>query len=150
MKTIFIHIGTPKTGTTAIQNFLNDNRTTLKKYGLIYPVFKVKYQRERSVRNGHWLINPEVSREKYDECMKHLIHVTNKFSRVVLTDEGFWNRGGAETDFWLNLRKVLEPRDIQLKVIVYLRRQDDYAYSYYAQRIKQQRRLSDRSKRCCG
>src|ERR1700690_4476721 len=35
--TCFLHIGTEKTGTTSIQNFLSKNRPRLKKQGIIYP-----------------------------------------------------------------------------------------------------------------
>ena len=34
---IYVHIGPPKTGTTAIQNFLHQNADLLRCYGLIYP-----------------------------------------------------------------------------------------------------------------
>lgn len=37
-KTIYLHIGMPKTGTTAIQTFLFENRKKLESYGLIYPM----------------------------------------------------------------------------------------------------------------
>src|SRR5438270_311818 len=33
----FLHIGTEKTGTTSIQNFLSKNRSHLKKQEIIYP-----------------------------------------------------------------------------------------------------------------
>jgi hypothetical protein len=36
-KTIYLHIGIPKTGTTAIQNFFFQKREDLKNYGLLYP-----------------------------------------------------------------------------------------------------------------
>lgn len=34
---VYVHIGYGKTGTTSIQCFLANNRSTLKKYGIIYP-----------------------------------------------------------------------------------------------------------------
>lgn len=39
MKTLYLHIGTPKTGTSAIQIFCKDNQETLKKQGYYYPIF---------------------------------------------------------------------------------------------------------------
>ena len=36
-KTIYLHIGGRKTGTTAIQLFLSSNRAQLKKKGYLYP-----------------------------------------------------------------------------------------------------------------
>src|SRR5438045_23824 len=38
MKTVcFLHIGTEKTGTTSIQNFLSKNRSRLEQQGILYP-----------------------------------------------------------------------------------------------------------------
>ncbi len=38
MKTLYFHIGTSKTGTTAIQSFCYKNRDILKNKGIIYPI----------------------------------------------------------------------------------------------------------------
>ena len=37
-----LHIGFSKTGTTAIQSFLSDNRKQLAKKGILYPDFRYK------------------------------------------------------------------------------------------------------------
>ena len=36
-KQIFIHVGPPKTGTSAIQEWFNDNNKKLEKWGIFYP-----------------------------------------------------------------------------------------------------------------
>jgi len=36
-KTLYLHCGTHKTGTTAIQQYLNNNLSLLEKNNLIYP-----------------------------------------------------------------------------------------------------------------
>lgn len=52
--TLILHIGTPKTGTTAIQKFLYDNQTLLKEKGFFYPeIQKIMY----GVTNGAILQN---------------------------------------------------------------------------------------------
>ena len=38
MKTLILHIGTPKTGTTSIQNFCGLNRERLDELGIHYPL----------------------------------------------------------------------------------------------------------------
>ena len=38
MKTAYIHIGTHKTGSTSIQDFLFKNRTKLRDRGFLYPL----------------------------------------------------------------------------------------------------------------
>lgn len=37
-KTIYLHVGANKTGSSAIQNFCNSNRDSLLSSGLLYPV----------------------------------------------------------------------------------------------------------------
>lgn len=37
MKTLYLHIGTPKTGTTSIQEFMVCSREALQKHGICYP-----------------------------------------------------------------------------------------------------------------
>ena len=36
MSTLYLHIGMPKTGSTSIQNFLNQNKSGLAKYNLYF------------------------------------------------------------------------------------------------------------------
>lgn len=136
MKTLYLHIGTPKTGTTAIQNFLNDNKGILQKLGFCYPMFDVQYKVQRKVRNGHWLIANSVTPEEYEACMKRLCAVSKNYSKIILTDEGLWNRGGPDAEFWKKLKQTMDAHKVQIKVIVYLRRQDDYVFSYWAQKVK--------------
>ena len=45
--TLLIHIGMPKTGTTALQSFLFNNNSLLKKYGWCYPVLE-------DAESGYW------------------------------------------------------------------------------------------------
>ena len=39
MKTLHVHIGTPKTATTAIQHFCKENAKILAEKGFCYPIF---------------------------------------------------------------------------------------------------------------
>lgn len=59
MMRVFIHIGTHKTGTTAIQTFASDNADWLRKNGVLYPSFDlIGGQRGRShlkmIKNISW------------------------------------------------------------------------------------------------
>ena len=51
---LFIHIGTDKTGTTSIQNFLHRNYKQLLKNNIHYPVFK----RPDEINPGHFIERP--------------------------------------------------------------------------------------------
>lgn len=43
MKTLYLHIGTPKTAATFLQNFCYANRETFEKFGYCYPILPFKY-----------------------------------------------------------------------------------------------------------
>ena len=65
MKTLYLHIGTSKTGTSAIQIFCKDNQETLKKQGYYYPIFDFKYFNVKKVRNAHFRLGePRRKREE--------------------------------------------------------------------------------------
>lgn len=56
MKTLYVHVGQPKTGTTALQVFCLKNRKVLNKKGYEYPFFEYKYKHINRRRNGHFLV----------------------------------------------------------------------------------------------
>ena len=56
MKTLYLHIGMPKTGTTSIQTFCELNRELLKEMGYWYPESIHKYKNVSIRRNGHFLV----------------------------------------------------------------------------------------------
>lgn len=52
MSNIILHIGALKTGTTALQNFLFQNRKVLRSQGVEYPVFSLP---KADTKNGTFL-----------------------------------------------------------------------------------------------
>ena len=67
MSTVYIHVGTPKTGTSAIQVFFTKNRKLLKEKGVCYPDLGFDFPGIKSNRNAHCL-NAYI----YDENHKRL------------------------------------------------------------------------------
>ena len=66
MKTLYIHIGCPKTATTSIQYFCNENKEILSKNGVYFPIVEyivnnVKYNQR--LKYG-WIINKSSSFNK--------------------------------------------------------------------------------------
>ena len=56
MKTLYLHIGTHKTGSTAIQHFFKVNKEVLKTMGYTYPLFpRFQYSHKLTERNGLFL-----------------------------------------------------------------------------------------------
>ncbi len=148
MATLYLHIGTPKTGTTAIQNFLSLNNKRLKEQGFCFPDFGYRYFRVGEKRNAHFLIyrrkckpdeEAETRRledERFFEGLDKIKELTSTYPNVILSDEDIWNAYFKRKNFWLFLKNALLERGIELKVIVYLRRQDLLVESYYMQRVK--------------
>lgn len=63
MKTLYLHIGIPKTGTTSIQHFCHENRDILSSNGYFYPDFPFEYIYIGKYRNGSFLETRYVDRE---------------------------------------------------------------------------------------
>ena len=131
-KTLYIHIGTGKTGTTAIQSFFDLNKIGLMKQGF-------KYIDSGRVGINHHLLcrnclRSEEKHEKVSDSLRSLRSeiLTGNEHSYFISSENF--PGNTE-------QEVKELADIlsgvcSVKVIVYLRRQDTYAESWYLQIVK--------------
>ncbi len=147
MATIYLHIGTPKTATSSLQIFLAHNAGLLKDHGISYPLFEYHWQYIRSQRNGHflpagWIAEPgEPDRtepdERYYEGLDRLVEEAKTYDKVILSDEEIWYDGQQYPEFWPHLKDDLAARDLDLKVIVYLRRQDLFMQSRWKQHVKE-------------
>lgn len=146
MKTLYLHIGTPKTATTAIQFFCRDNQELLNRQGYFYPVFEWKYPNVLRTRNAHFLVGDTyLSREErsleeeekvFQEAFGQIYEAFEQYDGVILSDESMWNHG-FRIDGWSRLKKELERNIFTIKVIVYLRRQDEFTYSWWNQVVKE-------------
>ena len=136
MSTLYLHIGTPKTGTTAVQHFMFCNRKILSELGCFVPDFGLRYKGIGYRRNAHWLL-PFVREEKqYRKCMRVLEENAKKYPAIFMSDEAIWNTCGSRPGYWKKLIEELAEIGIRLKVIAYVRRQDDYLYSYWAEQVR--------------
>ena len=76
MSTFYLHVGTPKTGTTAIQNFMKENQAVLEKHDYAYPLFYeygMTGDEAGIARNAHPLIFGEYLKlGKYEEAIDYL------------------------------------------------------------------------------
>ena len=148
--TLLLHIGTPKTGTTALQKFLSENSEELKKQGWDFPDMLKEWQiqyGERAYkstqRNGlllRWSIIKKWSEEKKEKLwqmiLKHL-----QSSNVILSDEVIWDYDPSTTTAEI-IRSVKNRYD-NIKIVCYLRRQDLYIESYWNQCIKKKMETRD-------
>lgn len=144
MATVYLHIGLSKTGSSSIQYFLWNNRPVLEKYGICYPDLGYRSRQASEKRNGHILVVPfrgnRVNRKKeiaqYEAALDKVEELGQSYDRIVLSDEALWSSGYYNFAVWEQLKAGLEKRNMQLKLIVYLRRQDLWVQSSYAQRIR--------------
>lgn len=146
MTTLYLHIGTPKTGTTAIQHLLGENRELLRQRRIGFPDFGFRYSDTGVLRNGHFLVAPycredgsldsSVPSADYEAGLRMLEEMSPEYDRIILSDEGIWNGSQHRPDFWPVLKQDLESRGFDIRIIMYLRRQDLLAQSLYVQKIK--------------
>jgi len=146
---IHLHIGAPKTGTTALQYYLYDNRELLRQRGFIYPtglnltMAKAHHPVFFAVSGSWWhpdfyyditgeRLPKDAYREEYhvDECLRELRFAAANSNDLILSSEGFFdlNQEGVES-----LRQTLAEYDVS--VVLYLRRQDQFIEAMYRQFI---------------
>ena len=137
MPTVYLHVGMPKTATTALQNFLPLNNKLLNTMGFDYPDMPFHFEGVSPVRNGHFLTFWN-SRKKHPEWSKGIELIEKSFKKhpnVILSDESLWSRQRIEK-FWHNIKRVFKKMGVSIKVIVYLRRQDEQLESHWNQKVK--------------
>lgn len=147
MKTLYIHVGQPKTGTTALQVFCMHNHKALNQKGYDYPFFHYKYEHINRRRNGHFLVGVvrdsegnrlrDVEQRLMTEGLALVEQSFQKYDHVILSDERLWHASkGPLFEYWNVLKKHSEAHGYAIKMIVYLRRQDIFATSWRNQMIK--------------
>lgn len=141
MNTLLIHIGMPKTGTTALQNFLLINNSKLEKYGWCYPTLTdekagdlgdLELSGLMSSGNGYkiyedWILNNIKS--EWDKGLEDVLKYLKEKS-VIISEERIYKYGTEK--FIVSAKEKFE----NIKVIVYLRRQDRAIESLYNTHVK--------------
>lgn len=114
-KTIYFHIGTHKTGTTALQKFFVDNREVLEEKGFTYDFY------DDSEMNQGYLVKPE----KWEGL------AFDKNKNYIISGEDFYSH-------ILNIPGVIKDKLLGFNVhlIVYFKRQDLMKQSVYNQIVK--------------
>ena len=149
-KTVYLHIGMPKTGTSSIQRFMYENRDVLEKKGVCYP--PVLCQGE-----GIAVTPPEVianlkllfwktlshfykdilgEKKRMYECWHNdYMPLINSSSAptVILSAEEFLSN--SDTSYLPYLFDMIR-EDFDLKVIAYLRKPAEYVVSLWGELLK--------------
>lgn len=149
MKRIIIHIGRPKTGSTALQAFFLENRDQLRELGVYYPLarphstpFWIEGQTDYGAEIRNIIHHHKLAARKRDTT-------TVAKAEAELLDSWSVIRAGFEattcdsiliSNEWLvgldpNLLAPLFA-DYQVTVVCYLRRQDEIVQSAYIQHVR--------------
>jgi hypothetical protein len=132
----YLHIGTNKTGTSAIQCFLNLHRNALKGRKLLYPVTgcsgESHYELSRALGFSHEKKLDEREQAKILQTL--CAQLSSEMERagaqkLVISSEFFVLPGDVS-----KVRSFLGPYDVS--VVVYFRRHDSWWESAYAQAVK--------------
>lgn len=129
MKKLYLHIGTHKTGSTALQKAIRDNEKKLKKEGfLVLKTSTLSFIKKINRSDDPGLF--------VDEFSKVLNNAFLRSGKVILSWEGF---SGSLLGQYKNRERVFQfiadamPNDVNLDIICFLRRQDDFLQSAFSQ-----------------
>ena len=151
MKRLILHIGTHKTGTTAVQSFLRANAgLLLRDAGIFYPIYPWELSSTTVARNGHFLHCQAYLRAKdYQKRVRRdeeynseiLLDVfkqqLEEHDTILLSDEQLWYSLCTMKGYLGHLRDIIGECGVdRTDIVVYFRRQDEYLESYWKQWIK--------------
>ena len=134
MKKLYLHIGTHKTGSTFIQNSLVDSSEKMKSENIIF--LQLSLPKLREITNSY-----SVNETLIKECREYLQKCTRRYSdkfSFVMSFEGF---SGCSKQGYNNSVTIAEmlckmTEGFNVNIIAYLRRQDTFMESLYAQFIQ--------------
>jgi hypothetical protein len=129
---IIIHIGRHKTGTTSIQHFLALNEDLLlSRYGIYYP----DIGRDPLMKYHHPLFRDWAENKKNLDLQlinEIIENAKRKYASRILLSSEILSRDSITESKWLQLKEAFKEK---ITIIVYLRRQDKYLQSMYAEEI---------------
>lgn len=133
VKTIFIHVGAGKTGTSALQSFLSMNLERLAESGLYVPLVGA-VENQKYIAHHFLSGTSRFSSEDPFEAWRAIAELKNE--KVLISSEVLHNRITQDDGvaFFESVKEILNGWTI--RVIFYVRREDDWLESVYAQWIK--------------
>ncbi|NES69225.1 MAG: hypothetical protein F6K24_30340, partial [Okeania sp. SIO2D1] len=137
MATIYLHIGLNKAGSTSLQHFLANNRDIFLSHGYLYPITGT-LNNHRNHHNLAWCFpnkfqnynsnyNPKLG--TWDDLFEEINH--SVADKIIISSEFF------NTFDELKISQLkLKLNKFNIKIIVYIRRQDLRIKSMYKQGVK--------------
>jgi len=128
--TLFIHIGSHKTGTTSLQSFISVNRDAFKSAGLAYLTFGL----HAPAANEFATLVAENEGEKMAAAIQLMKNQKADAPDSLISAENLFSVSPAT--FSMAVRNGLIEEGEKIKIICYVRRQDEYLESLYLQRLR--------------
>ncbi len=164
-KTIYLHIGHYKTGTTALQVFLNSNRDALQNLGKLwskgvdYPdqfshfakhsqmAFSI-YREAGMTRLMYGYSDETPAKERWNSFFDYVRK--SKCPSILISSEEFM-RMGANPKAAQLLQDIVSPvrNEFNFKIIAYLRHPDAHLRSWYNQLVKLKQPVPDFNRTVC-
>ncbi|MDZ8136260.1 MAG: hypothetical protein RM049_13290 [Nostoc sp. DedQUE04] len=144
MTTIYLHIGMPKTGTTCLQKALFNNRDKFLENGYLYPMCGIKHNAKEIVNRychntlAHCLMGLEdkdntLSISIWEELKTEIDFINPK--NVIISAEAFTSfEIFYQPETLAKIKDLL--KEYEIKVVIYLRKQDDFLESSYCYMVK--------------
>lgn len=129
--TLYLHIGSGKTGTTAIQRFFKQNFSKLLELGVLYPNFDDEDvfvpMKSELYRHGRYFKHSDGSDDLklFNRCIQYCKE--NSLHSIVISNEAMF------IDYRERIMKLAGKLDADVKIICYVRRQDHYLESIWKQ-----------------
>ncbi|MHC1626352.1 MAG: hypothetical protein ACXQTN_03305 [Methanoculleaceae archaeon] len=158
-KKLFIHIGTPKAGSTSIQLFLNNNFKVLRDNGYYFPKYKIykdswdhyfsKYLQKLMIIHHNEIeaeLYPFISDAHFSDATKNIEYYEKKFinkfqkeilsknSNIIISNESFFIYDTIKFRKIMELlnKAILDYKDnFVINIIIYFRKQDSFIESFY-------------------
>lgn len=134
-----------KTGTTSLQSFMRRNEVELNKQGYCYPKILVP-GKDIHNRNANFLIYKSVYEDENQKKSEEMevkkrgyeivAEAARNYENIVLSEELIWHHSKKNKNFWQEVKEEFDRIGCQVKIVVYLRRQDELVQSLWNQNVK--------------
>jgi len=134
---LIIHAGTPKTGTTSLQTYLDKRQRKLRGKGILYPHNLEKLQNTNAPKHQWFEKNLVTTNlESFLENFKNIIsQVKEDTHTIILSSEGIYNYWWDFTDESKDILSELS-KLFDIEVWVWFREPLEFIESYYKQCIR--------------
>ena len=144
-KTIYLHIGMPKAGSTSIQRFLYNNREKLKEFGILYPIIPndndekdyniaeyINFRKidKKIITQGLEFYNEFFKNEVIDKVLKN-DEAFEFCDKIIFSDELLFYKKDC-----INMFDVMRENGFEVKVMVCFRSPVDYLASLWQENLK--------------